>query len=115
MDIPELITPLLYRLPLFLLWFIGAVIAVIRWKRHPRNSIFALIGFIVLSISTFFATLFPPLLGELMKDFSENRTLAEIILTSMRIFPFLDAFGWLFILTAIFSGRKLETKQEPTA
>jgi hypothetical protein len=59
--------------------------------------------------------LFPPLLNELMKDFSENRTLAQVILSSMRAFPFLDALGWIFILVAIFSAKTLETKQEPTA
>ena len=115
MDIGQIITPLLYRLPLFLLWFIGIVFAVIRWKHQPRSSIFAVIGFFILSTSTFFATLLPALLPELSKDFSENRTLVQFILSSMRVFPFLDAFGWIFILTAIFSGRKPETKQEPAA
>jgi uncharacterized protein YqhQ len=115
MDFGQIITPLLYRLPLFLLWFIGILFAVIHWKRHPRNSIFALAGFMVLSISTFFATLFPAWLGELMRDFSENRALAQFILSSIRIFPFLDAIGWIFILTAIFGGGKLRTTQEPMA
>ncbi|MEW6086167.1 MAG: hypothetical protein AB1607_16380 [Chloroflexota bacterium] len=112
MEFSDVLRPLLYRLPLFLLWFVGFVLALIRWKRHPRNSLFALIGIFVLSFSTFFATLFPPLLGELMKEFSDNRTFAEFILASMRVFPFLDALAWIFILLAIFSARKTEPKQE---
>ncbi len=115
MDFTDILTPFLYRLPLFILWFIGVVLAIIRWKRNGRASLFAVIGFFILSLSMFFATLFPSLLTELSKDFSENRNLFQFVLTSMRFFPFLDMIGWIFILLAMFSGRKLETKQEPTA
>lgn len=115
MDFSNILTPFLYRLPLFILWFVGFVLAIIRWKRNGRASLFAVIGFFILSTSTFFLTLFPPLVGELSKDYSETRVFVNFMLSSMRVFPFLDAIGWVFILFAIFSGRKLEIKQEPTA
>jgi cytochrome bd-type quinol oxidase subunit 2 len=115
MDFSDILKPFLYRLPLFIIWLVGFALAIIRWKRNGRASLFALIGIFVLSFSTFFSTLFPPLLSQLMKDFSDNRTLVDFILSSMRVFPFLDAIAWAFILLAIFSGRTGETKQEPVA
>jgi hypothetical protein len=115
MDFTDILTPFLFRSPLFILWFVGIVLAIIRWKRNGRASLFAIVGLIVLSFSTFFATLFPALLSELSSDFSNNRSLFEFILMFMRVFPFLDAIGWVFILLAIFSGRKLEMKQEASA
>jgi hypothetical protein len=106
MDFEQLINPLLYRLPLFLLWCIGIVIAVLRWKRHPRVSSFAVVGLLILLVSTFLATLFPPLLSELMREYTRNRILAQGMMISLRVFPFLDATGWICILFAIFSGRE---------
>jgi hypothetical protein len=114
MDYADILRPLLYRSPLFILWFVGFVLAILRWRHNGRASLFALIGFFILSISTFLATLFPPLVGELSKDYSETRVLVNFMLSSMRVFPFLDAAGWIFILFAIFSGRKPEPKQELT-
>jgi hypothetical protein len=105
MDFAQLITPLLYRLPLFLLWLIGTVIAIIRWKRHPRVSLLAIIGFLVLSFSTFFTALLPPLTGQMMRDFLDYRLLLNVLLPVMRLLPFLDALGWIFVLPAIFNGR----------
>ena len=113
MDFTDILTPFLYRLPLFILWFIGFVLAILRRKRNGRASLFALIGFFLLSVSTFFATLFPPFVGELSKDYSENRVLVNFMLSSMRVFPFLDAIGWIFILIAIFGGRETPKAQPP--
>lgn len=106
MDFGQLITPLLYRLPLFLLWSIGIAAALLRWKRHPRVSLLAIAGFLILGLSTFFTALLPPLTGELMRDFLDNRTLLNLILPFMRVLPFLDAIGWIFVLIAVFSGRE---------
>jgi hypothetical protein len=115
MDYADILRPFLNRLPLFILWFIGFVLAIVRWKRNGRASLFALIGIFILSISTFFYTLFPSLLNELAKDYSENRNIMRFIFSSMSVIPFLDTLGWIFVLLAIFSGRKPEPKQEPTA
>ena len=116
MELSNVIFPLLYRLPLFVLWLVGIVFAVIRIKRHPRVSIAAIIGFLVLGFSLFLGIILPVLMNQLFGNFSSNRILIDAIIFIQRLLPFLDAGAWILILLAIFSGRKTpEQKAEQDA
>jgi hypothetical protein len=41
----------------------------------------------------------------MMRDFLDYRLLLNVLLPVMRLLPFLDALGWIFVLPAIFNGR----------
>ncbi len=38
----SLVTVFAYRLPMIVIWLIGASFAIARWQRHPRVSVFVL-------------------------------------------------------------------------
>lgn len=116
MDFFQLITPLLFRLPLFLLWLVGMVIAVIRWKKHSRTSLMTIIGCVVLTISSFLQTIIPSIFPVLAEQSFDNRWLIDVYFLVMRILPFADLIGWIFVLIAIFGERKqINTSQETPA
>jgi hypothetical protein len=115
MDYTQILTPLLFRLPLFLLWLVGMVLAVIRWKRHSRTSLATIAGCLVLSGSSLLQTILPPLFPELMKQALETRWLVDVYFIVMRILPFVDLVGWIFVLAAIFGERKPALQQESAA
>jgi hypothetical protein len=38
------LTHYVYQIPLFLVWIIGGVVAILRWQRHPRPSLLLIIA-----------------------------------------------------------------------
>ncbi|RIK31825.1 MAG: hypothetical protein DCC56_06505 [Anaerolineae bacterium] len=116
MDYGLILTPLLFRLPLFLLWLVCIVVAVMRWKKHPRTSLATVLGCLVLSVSSFLQTILPPLFPALLEQSYEARWLVDVYFIVIRILPFVDLLGWIFVLVAIFGERKqITVSQEPTA
>jgi hypothetical protein len=107
MDFSQILIPFLVRLPLFILWLIGIGIAVFRWRVHPRVSMSVILGFIILSVTACVGLLMVALLPQLMTNFSENRTIINFIFLVQRIGPFFELMGWILVLFAIFSGRKV--------
>lgn len=49
---------------LFIVWVIGVVLALSRWRRHPRVSLFALLAFAIMLVSSFLRVAFPPIMRE---------------------------------------------------
>jgi hypothetical protein len=104
MDFYRFFTALALRLPLFLLWLIGIVYAIIRWRNHPRVSLAVVLGFIVLSITACITMMIPLLVSSISQ--SGNGTVINLFFMTGRITPFVDAVGWVLVLIAIFSDRK---------
>ena len=42
------LTNFVYQIPIFLVWLIGVVVAVVRWRRHPRPSLLLIIAVAIL-------------------------------------------------------------------
>ena len=61
MELTSIFFSLLFRAPLFILWLVGIVIALIRFKRHPRVSISAILGFLIVGFTTFLSLILPSL------------------------------------------------------
>ena len=113
MDFSQLLIPALVRLPLFLLWLVGIVLAISRWRDHPRVSIAVVSGIAILSIAACTSLLFTMSTPRLVSSFSENFTLLKFIFFLRRISPFIEFAGWILVLVAIFSGRRaMEQKPE---
>ncbi len=67
-DLSSLLLFLLRKLPLLLVLLAGLGIAVIRWKRHPRVSLFASIGISLYIIEIFvMATVYYLLPGQMSR------------------------------------------------
>jgi hypothetical protein len=56
-DLSSLIFALLRKTPLLLVLFAGLLVALIRWKRHPRTSLLASIGLVLYIIEIFLFTI----------------------------------------------------------
>lgn len=82
------------------------MLATRRQKGYPRLSLFAILGFVILMISTFFATTTPALIPQLMWSYFENRIIIESVFLLQRVFPLIDLVGWIFVLVALFGRRK---------
>ncbi len=108
MDFSSLVSILLYRTPLFLLWFIGIVLAVLRFGRHPRVSISVILGLFILFVSMLITLTVPSLFNQIIREASGSRvaSLLTFLLWLQRAPLVLDFIGWLLILFGIFADRK---------
>jgi hypothetical protein len=94
------------RGPAFLVMFVGLVVAVVRWKHHPRVSLLASSGivlYIVQSIAFGTVFYFLPRLQESGWSYGSISNLA-LILEILRDFIFTGAM--LLIISAALSQRK---------
>lgn len=107
---------LLAALPLFIIWIVGLVVAIIQLKKNPKSGIFTLLGIPVIGLA-------------FLLDFTWNtfglrwintspevwrmaRTLLIVIPLAINL---IRAGGWVLILLAIFSQpkKKIETPAIP--
>ncbi len=51
-SVSNLFAACLVESPVFLVYLIGLVLAIVHWQRHPRASLFALLGLLVLAGSS---------------------------------------------------------------
>lgn len=49
-NLPVALTQLLVQIPVYLVWAVGAVLALLYWKRSPRSSALLLAGLAVLAL-----------------------------------------------------------------
>ncbi len=108
MDLSTLFSILLLRTPLFLLWLVGIVLAVLRFGRHPRVSISVILGLFILFISLLIALVVPSLYSQVIREISgaQMSTVFTLLVWLQRAPLFLDFIGWLLILFGIFADRK---------
>ncbi len=50
-------TQFLPQLPIYLVWLIGLLLALVNWRRHPRPSLLAFIAFVLFLVSAMTGTL----------------------------------------------------------
>ncbi|NOH01326.1 MAG: hypothetical protein HND47_04815 [Chloroflexi bacterium] len=90
--------------PMFI-WVVGLVPAVVRWRQAPRNSLFAIGGFVAMLIVGVIQLSRNAMLGVSPLDLGGN-----LYVLLLRVFSFGEIFfsvvGWVLILLAIFGGRK---------
>lgn len=97
----------LVQLPLYITWLVGIVLALVRWKRHPRVSlmtVIALTSMLVLTIAFTSDNLWLPFL-------IKNLGLGPIDIGPILLIRIIPEFillpgVWIVLLAAIFGGRK---------
>ena len=109
--IPTL-TSLATSIPLFLVWLIGIAVALSRWRRHPRVSLFAAIAFAVMIGSTIILRVVY-MLGPLMmreRDWTTSE-IGTIFAVIGIVSALINAAAWALILSAIFGWRAHREKE----
>lgn len=99
-----LLTTLIPALPLYLIWIVGIVLAVIYRRRDRRAAILtavALLLFLALDIGSRVMTIAAP---TLMREGGVETV--SMLLSATNIFSTLVSAGaWIMVLVAIFAGR----------
>ncbi len=104
----SMLTRFLAQLPVYLVWLVGAIVAVVRWRRHPRVSLLAVAGLAVLFLSSLVSTAANSMLpmmvasGALRGSFSR---MATVLAVCSIVFAVIAAVGYGLLLAALFSGR----------
>lgn len=93
---------LLYRLPVFITWITGIILALVYWKRHPKVSLVALmafIGFIFLSIiAAVYSALFPVIMSKYKLSMMMYNTVFNLFISLLNMglsaLLLVAVFGW---------------------
>jgi hypothetical protein len=94
---------------LVIVWVIGVVLALSRWRRHPRVSLLALLAFAIMLVSRFLGWALPPIAHNYGWMDDEIR---PIFFAAIGVFTALtSAVAWAFVLCAIFGWRDGPQKQ----
>jgi hypothetical protein len=94
--------------PIYLIWLVGIVVAIRRWKEHPQVSRLALLGLSILFIEKFGYSLF-------LASFSQSSGISEmgnasvgfVALVSLGI----ETLGLGILLWALFGYREKEKRR----
>lgn len=104
--IPSILFNLLIYTPIFLVWGVGLVIALLRWQRHPRVSLLLVIAIIGLGFDTIIGTVLTTWLPmAYMQSGWEVEQLGWVLGFVGILRTLLGAVFWGLILVAVFSGR----------
>jgi len=108
MEFPSLtLISLIAQMPVILVWIVGIVLAVVRWRWHSTVSTFtlvALFGFLITSlVNAYLNVNLPLLLQEKGYSLSQIGTIAAIrnILSVL-----IDSLLWILIILSIFGWRE---------
>jgi len=94
---------------LVIIWVIGVVLALSRWRRHPRVSLFALLAFGMMLVSRFQSVLLPPIMS--YYGWTADQ-MGQIFFTVIGLMSGLtSAVAWAFVLCAIFGWRDQRQKE----
>ena len=90
-----LLAALLTQLPVYLVWLVGVILALVGWKKHPSVSLVALIGLVILF---------------LLAMVTQLTTVRHGVNWGLAGIAFLEALvragAWGLVLAAIFGWRK---------
>lgn len=105
------LTNLAVDIPLFIVWLVGIIIAIVRWKKSPRTSLFTILGLLIIAfvrvILSTFAAFFPMIAynnGMLTDSIGTTFTIVNIIGI------LIETGGWVLLLLAIFGSKTKKTE-----
>jgi hypothetical protein len=104
--ITTILTNMAIHIPLYLVWLVGFILAIVTWKRNLQPSLFAILGiasmFVFDLISIYMITVPMRLSGKgyPATNIAMVMSIANVALTILK------AGGWGLLLAAVFVGRK---------
>jgi hypothetical protein len=105
--LPYVFGQFLTWLPLYLLWLLGIILALVRWRRHPTVSILAGLAFVILILNAMASTItiaWLPGYLQTGQNYSAEQV-ATILAGVLVCFNSISALAWALILVAIFAER----------
>jgi hypothetical protein len=97
-----------HLLPYFAIWLIGATVAVVRWRRHPRVSLLALCAFGLFALESLLGLAAHYWLLRSIKSTGMG-TIQDEVNFYLMIFRVIHvaiyATAWVLLLMALFGGR----------
>ena len=103
------LTNYVYQVPVFIAWLIGLLVAISRWRRHPRPSLL-----IVIALAIFFlrALIGPALSWSVVhSDLGlENAGMVQGLISLL--FALVAAVAWILLLVAALGWRSVEGPEE---
>lgn len=94
------------QLPLYIVWIVGMILALVFWRKHPRVSLLALLGFALLLavslVGTFFSAYWPI---SLRNQGMTGVEIGRIIGIANLAVGVAGAGAWVLIVIALFVGR----------
>lgn len=99
---------LISQSPVYLVWLGGAVLALVRWRQHPRVSLLAVIGLGVLSVNSLVSTVLNSALPLMVASRGLRGSFpraANALGVCNILLAVIAAIGYGLVLTAVFSGR----------
>ena len=104
-----ILTTLSIQLPILIALLIGIILCFTHWKRHPKPSLLAFLGLLLLMILAVINVLtdYLPFLLQSAFDMKYS-AMAPIQIGTGIVLSIMHAVGYVLLIAAIFSGRKLE-------
>jgi len=99
---------LAYQLPVLIALLVGLVIAIVRWRKTPRASLFTLLAILLVLFITLLRTFTNSTLSFILYDlfYMDYATIRIVFSVLAVIFNLLTAISWALLFVAIFSKRK---------
>ena len=88
------------HLPMFLVYVVGIVLAIVYWRRCPRAAAMVLIACVLLPAST---VAWDGIVSSMIR---ESSTVGAQMTAVWLVYSVVQAAGWLLILAAVFTGRR---------
>ncbi len=93
-------------LPLLLVWLGGAGFAIARWRQHPRVSMMALIGFLILVLEVILNTAWFAVFADLgINSLSSAPFVYAADMAANLVFFALRLAGFVLVILAVYQGR----------
>lgn len=101
------LTQFLFEIPLYIIWVVGAILCIVRWRRHPTVALLALIAIFLFFLQSIVGTLSVYLLPMIWRGSLATLTAIRVIVQ-----VFLSAIGWMLLLAAILGWRSEPAKTQ---
>ncbi len=102
---PAVLTQFLLQIPLYVVWLVGAILCIIRWRQHPSVSLLALVAILLFFLLSIVGTLTAYLLPIIWRG-----SLAPLTAIRGIVQVFGNMIGWMLLLAAIFGWRSEPAK-----
>ena len=106
----QFLIAIVYIVPFILLHAAGIVLSLINRRKMPKASVFALVGFCLLLISSLITLLYNAWLHFWLQSNNDTLVLSRVILIQSTLVTILGFIATIFLLAAIFVKRDYKTQ-----
>lgn len=109
------IPTLAFQLPVLIVFLVGIVLAIVRWKKHPKVSLLVVVALVLFGFTTLANWASSPMIYVLSDQFGYDTETIGIVLTATSVLSTLiNLLCWIFIVLAVYGWRKkLNPSPEP--